>query len=282
LEKIFEGAQDFLPLLGTDYVEFYVGNAKQSAHFYKTAFGFESCAYKGLETGAKDTRPTFDIIRDIFNLRRLDEKTEKESFSYIADDEELWEAGKNRESIYNDMYGNETKIASAGVGLTASSTVGTMSSSYNEALRGVQSEEEEFKIIAQEIVEDVLREIIEVRLLNGLVLKGLLSPEDYWTNPEPYRDVVFMRKEKGHIDPVKTAKAKTEDIHVNGTLSMVSALAKEGIDYDDHLREQEEWDIAVLNRKIAIKKKYEEAGIVYPDAIIKSTITDDDVKDETP
>jgi 4-hydroxyphenylpyruvate dioxygenase len=54
LEKIFEGAQDFLPLLGTDYVEFYVGNAKQSAHFYKTAFGFQSYAYKGLETGCRD------------------------------------------------------------------------------------------------------------------------------------------------------------------------------------------------------------------------------------
>ncbi|WP_010230991.1 4-hydroxyphenylpyruvate dioxygenase [Gillisia marina] len=55
LEKIFEGAQDFLPLLGTDYVELYVGNAKQAAHFYKTAFGFQSLAYKGLETGSKDT-----------------------------------------------------------------------------------------------------------------------------------------------------------------------------------------------------------------------------------
>ncbi|AVI50748.1 4-hydroxyphenylpyruvate dioxygenase [Pukyongia salina] len=54
LEKIFEGAQDFLPLLGTDYVEFYVGNAKQSAHYYKTAFGFQDYAYKGLETGSKD------------------------------------------------------------------------------------------------------------------------------------------------------------------------------------------------------------------------------------
>ena len=54
LKKIFEGAQDFLPLLGTDYVEFYVGNAKQAAHFYKTAFGFQSLAYKGLETGSKD------------------------------------------------------------------------------------------------------------------------------------------------------------------------------------------------------------------------------------
>lgn len=55
LEKIFEGAQDFLPLQGTDYVELYVGNAKQAAHFYKTAFGFQSLAYKGLETGSRDT-----------------------------------------------------------------------------------------------------------------------------------------------------------------------------------------------------------------------------------
>jgi 4-hydroxyphenylpyruvate dioxygenase len=54
LEKIFPEAKDFLPLLGTDYVEFYVGNAKQAAHFYKTALGFQSEAYKGLETGSTD------------------------------------------------------------------------------------------------------------------------------------------------------------------------------------------------------------------------------------
>lgn len=47
-------AADFLPLQGTDYVEFYVGNAKQAAHFYKTAFGFQSLAYAGPETGVKD------------------------------------------------------------------------------------------------------------------------------------------------------------------------------------------------------------------------------------
>ena len=54
LEKIFKGAKDFLPLLGTDYVEFYVGNAKQAAHFYKSAFGFQSYAYRGLETNSTD------------------------------------------------------------------------------------------------------------------------------------------------------------------------------------------------------------------------------------
>ncbi len=63
LEKIFEGAQDFLPLLGTDYVEFYVGNAKQAAHYYKTAFGFQSYAYAGLETGLKD-RASYVLKQD--------------------------------------------------------------------------------------------------------------------------------------------------------------------------------------------------------------------------
>jgi 4-hydroxyphenylpyruvate dioxygenase len=45
---------DFLPLEGTDYVEFYVGNAKQAAHYYLTAFGFQPLAYSGPETGMKD------------------------------------------------------------------------------------------------------------------------------------------------------------------------------------------------------------------------------------
>jgi 4-hydroxyphenylpyruvate dioxygenase len=47
-------ATDFLPLQGTDYVEFYVGNAKQAAHYYMSAFGFQALAYAGPETGIKD------------------------------------------------------------------------------------------------------------------------------------------------------------------------------------------------------------------------------------
>lgn len=49
-----DSGADFLPLQGTDYVEFYVGNAKQAAQFYKSAFGFQSVAYAGPETGSKD------------------------------------------------------------------------------------------------------------------------------------------------------------------------------------------------------------------------------------
>lgn len=47
-------AQDFLPINGTDYVEFYVGNAKQAAYYYKAAFGYQSLAYAGPETGVRD------------------------------------------------------------------------------------------------------------------------------------------------------------------------------------------------------------------------------------
>ena len=67
LKKIFPEAKDFLPLLGTDYVEFYVGNAKQAAHFYKTALGFQSLAYAGLETGVTD-RTSYVVVQDKIRL----------------------------------------------------------------------------------------------------------------------------------------------------------------------------------------------------------------------
>lgn len=67
LKKLFSDAKDFLPLLGTDYVELYVGNAKQAAHYYKTAFGFQSYAYAGLETGVKD-RVSYVLKQDRIRL----------------------------------------------------------------------------------------------------------------------------------------------------------------------------------------------------------------------
>lgn len=66
-EKLFEKAADFLPINGTDYVELYVGNAKQSAHYYKTAFGFQELAYAGLETGSRD-RVSYVLVQDKIRL----------------------------------------------------------------------------------------------------------------------------------------------------------------------------------------------------------------------
>jgi len=66
-EKVFEKAQDFLPINGTDYVELYVGNAKQAAHYYKTALGFQELAYAGLETGVRD-RVSYVLVQDKIRL----------------------------------------------------------------------------------------------------------------------------------------------------------------------------------------------------------------------
>ncbi|MGY3792276.1 4-hydroxyphenylpyruvate dioxygenase [uncultured Aquimarina sp.] len=67
LEKIIPDAEDFLPLLGTDYVELYVGNAKQAAYYYQTAWGFQPIAYAGLETGLKD-RVSYVLRQDKITL----------------------------------------------------------------------------------------------------------------------------------------------------------------------------------------------------------------------
>jgi 4-hydroxyphenylpyruvate dioxygenase len=53
-EKTLSASADFLPLNGTDYVEFYVGNARQAAHYYRSAFGMQLVAYSGPETGNHD------------------------------------------------------------------------------------------------------------------------------------------------------------------------------------------------------------------------------------
>ncbi|MGB5481480.1 MAG: 4-hydroxyphenylpyruvate dioxygenase [Eudoraea sp.] len=60
-------AEDFLPLLGTDHVELYVGNAKQAAYYYMSAWGFQPLAYAGLETGLKD-RVSYVIEQDKIRL----------------------------------------------------------------------------------------------------------------------------------------------------------------------------------------------------------------------
>ncbi len=60
-------SEDFLPIDGTDYVEFYVGNAKQVAFYYQSAFGFQPLAYSGLETGDKE-KTSYVLVQDKIRL----------------------------------------------------------------------------------------------------------------------------------------------------------------------------------------------------------------------
>jgi 4-hydroxyphenylpyruvate dioxygenase len=54
---------DPFPINGTDYIEFYVGNAKQASHYYRTAFGFQLIGYRGPETGVRD-RASYLLVQD--------------------------------------------------------------------------------------------------------------------------------------------------------------------------------------------------------------------------
>lgn len=67
LPKLYAEAADFMPILGTDYLELYVSNAKQAAHYYRSAFGFQTLAYAGLETGLRD-RESYVVVQDKIRL----------------------------------------------------------------------------------------------------------------------------------------------------------------------------------------------------------------------
>jgi 4-hydroxyphenylpyruvate dioxygenase len=67
IPKIFKEAQDFMPINGTDYLELYVGNSRQAAHYYQTAFGFQPLAYAGLATGNKHTE-SYVVVQDKIRL----------------------------------------------------------------------------------------------------------------------------------------------------------------------------------------------------------------------
>ncbi len=227
-----------------------------------------------MKAEAKESKSvlSFDSLHKLFALRRLDNKKEVKGFTYIAENENVLETGKSVDTIYPDMYANETRGASSSIGLTASSTVGEMSSSYNEALRGIQSEEREFKGVFEEIIELGWREVIEVRLLDGLILSGRIKRDDYWDNQDKYRNTVYMRKEIDHIDPVKTAKAITENIN-NKSTTYVDVLASKGVDYEDHIQRE-------INYELKRKEMYEENKLVYIQTGLESTISDDDLKNE--
>jgi len=260
------------------------GSQKLSSYplFIKTALIGKVIKAKAKKIAEATNRKVSDVIGDteagMYDLMRQERLNIETPFAYLMDDEEIHETGKSRDNIYASMYDNETRQQSAGVGLTASSTVDATASSYTETLRGSQSEEGEFAITAQEIVEGSLREMIEEKLLTGLMMVGKINAPGYWENPAPYRNTKFLRQVAGHVDPIKNSKSRTEDL-ANGTKTEISILAADKIDYEVHLKELETYQMAKLESLKNVKKAYEDAGIIYPNSL-ESTITESDLKDD--
>ncbi len=168
LEKIFPEAEDFLPLNGTDYVELYVGNAKQSAHFYKTAFGFQSLAYAGMETGMTD-RVSYVLQQDKIRLVLTTP---------------LQKSGEINEHI--DLHGDGVKVVALWVDDATKAwkeTTGRGAKSYMEPTR----EEDEHGYVVRSGIHtygETVHIFVERKNYNGIFLPGFEKWESHY-NPSP-------------------------------------------------------------------------------------------------
>jgi len=168
LEKLFEEAEDFLPLLGTDYVELYVGNAKQSAHFYKTAFGFQSEAYAGLETGVTD-RVSYVLKQDKIRLV-LTTSLEK--------------GGAINEHI--DDHGDGVKVVALWVDDATKAWEETTKRGAKSYMKPTKFEDKDGEVVKSGIhtYGETVHVFVERKNYNGVFLPGYKKWESHY-NPEP-------------------------------------------------------------------------------------------------
>ncbi|WP_436516756.1 4-hydroxyphenylpyruvate dioxygenase [Ekhidna sp. To15] len=161
-------AQDFMPINGTDYLELYVSNAKQAAHYYRSAFGFKALAYSGLETGVKD-RESYVVVQDKIRLVLT---------SPLKSGTEI--------GRHIDKHGDGVKVTAL--------WVDDATKAYNEAVkRGAKSfmepntmEDEHGKVVRSGIhtYGEVVHVFIERSEYNGVFLPGYQAWNTHY-NPEP-------------------------------------------------------------------------------------------------
>jgi len=168
---------DFMPINGTDYLELYVSNAKQAAHFYKSAFGFQSLAYAGLETGLRD-RESYVVVQDKI---RLVLTSPLKSGTDIG--------------VHIDKHGDGVKVTALWVDDAAYA--------YNEAInRGAKSylspetiEDEDGKIVRAGIhtYGEVVHIFVERKEYSGVFMPGFQSWDPaYHTEPVGLKYVDHM------------------------------------------------------------------------------------------
>lgn len=168
LEKIFPEAEDFLPINGTDYVELYVGNAKQAAHYYKTAFGFQSLAYAGLETGMKD-RTSYVLVQDKIRLVLTTAMTDD---SHIAE--------------HHKKHGDGIKVIALWVDDATKAWEETTKRGAKSYMEPTVEEDEHGKVVRSGIhtYGDTVHIFVERNDYHGVFMPGFEKWESHY-NPEP-------------------------------------------------------------------------------------------------
>ena len=182
LRKLFDEAEDFLPLLGTDYVELYVGNAKQSAHFYKTAFGFQSEAYAGLETGMED-RVSYVLKQDKIRLV-LTTPLEKDGVL----------------NAHINEHGDAVKVVALWVEDATKAWEETTKRGAKSYMEPTVKEDEHGKVVRSGIhtYGETVHIFVERKEYNGLFLPGYQKWESHY-NPAPV-GLKFIDHMVGNVD----------------------------------------------------------------------------------
>ena len=182
LKKLFDEAEDFLPLLGTDYVELYVGNAKQSAHYYKTAFGFQSEAYAGLETGVKD-RVSYVLKQDKIRLVVITPLTE---------------GGEINEHI--DKHGDGVKVVALWVEDATKAWQETTKRGAKSYMKPTVEEDEQGKVVRSGIYTygETVHIFVERKEYSGVFLPGYKKWDSHY-NPSSV-GLKFIDHMVGNVD----------------------------------------------------------------------------------
>jgi len=161
--------KDFLPLNGTDYVEFYVGNARQSAHYYRAAFGFRLAAYRGPETGTRD-RASYVLVQ---NKVRFVLTTPLHPEHAISEHIRLHGDGVRDIALWVD---------DAEAAWRETTQRGAISASEPETLR---DEHGEVRVSAIAIYGDTVHTFVERRNYTGVFLPGFVPVETEDTVARP-------------------------------------------------------------------------------------------------
>ncbi|MEM9361289.1 MAG: 4-hydroxyphenylpyruvate dioxygenase [Bacteroidota bacterium] len=169
IPKIHDEAKDFMPINGTDYIELYVGNSKQAAHFYKTAFGFQSYAYAGLETGLKD-RESYVVIQDKIRLILT---------SPLKSGTEI---GK-----HIDAHGDGVKVVALWVDDATYAYETAIARGAKSYMEPTVEEDKNGKVVRAGIhtYGETVHIFVERKDYNGTFLPGFVKWETPYYNPEP-------------------------------------------------------------------------------------------------
>ncbi len=187
LPKVYKDAGDFMPILGTDYIELYVSNAKQAAHFYKSAFGFQSLAYAGLETGLRD-RESYVVVQD--KIR-------------VVLTSPLRSGSKIGEHI--DKHGDGVKVNALWVADATYAYNTAIERGATSYMEPVTEEDEHGKVVRSGIYTygEVVHIFVERKEYNGVFLPGYKEWKTTY-NPEPvglkFVDHMVGNVELGRMD----------------------------------------------------------------------------------